>query len=101
MFAPLRLVPLARICMILAAVALPLSATENAVAGSAGRDHRGANGAPEGGISVNGAKAQGTQPSTPLGGPKNKDGFNGLSGSGGAGSKGGGSGPTIRDHRNK
>ena len=54
----------------------------------------------EGGISVNGAKAQGTQPSTPLGGPKNKDGFNGLGGSGGSGSKGGDSGPTIRDHRN-
>src|SRR4249919_63367 len=75
MFAPLELVPLARICMILAAVTLPLSAAENAVAGSASRDHRGANGAPEGGVTVNGKKAQGVQSSAPLGGPKNKGGF--------------------------
>ena len=98
MFAPLELVPLARICMILAAVTLPLSAAENAVAGSASRDHRGANGAPEGGVTVNGKKAQGVQSSAPLGGPKNKGGFDGPNSSD---SKGGGSGgPTIRDHRN-
>ena len=97
MFVPLKLIPLAHTCMILAAVTLPLGAIENAVAGSAGRDHRGANGAPEGGVTVNGTKAQEVQPSTPLGGPKNKGGFNGLNSSD---SKGGGSGPTIRDHRN-
>ena len=80
---------------------MPLGATEKAVADNTSRDHRGANGTPEGGVAVNGAKAKGTQPSTPLGGPKNNDGFNGLNGSGsGSGSKGGGSGPTIRDHRN-
>jgi hypothetical protein len=98
MFAPLKLMALARNCLILAAVTSPLVAMEDAVAANAGRDHRGANGAPEGGVTVNDKKAQGVQSSTPLGGPKNKGSFDALNNSG---SKGGGSGPTIRDHRNK
>jgi hypothetical protein len=49
------------------------------------RDHRGANGAAEGGVTVNGQKATVTTPPK-LGGPKHKGGFDTLN-------------ATIRDHR--
>jgi hypothetical protein len=64
------------------------------------RDHRGANGAPQGGVSVGQGKSKTpkriAQSSGPLGGPKNKGGYGGLNGSGDKGNAGG---PTIRDHR--
>jgi hypothetical protein len=64
------------------------------------RDHRGSNGAPQGGVSVHHGKSKTPQRIAqvpgPLGGPKNKGGYGGLNGSG---DKGGADGPTIRDHR--
>jgi uncharacterized protein with beta-barrel porin domain len=65
------------------------------------RDHRGSNGAAQGGVTVGQGKTKRptrvTQSPGPLGGPKNKQGFAGLNGSGEKGHSGG---PTIRDHRN-
>jgi hypothetical protein len=49
------------------------------------RDHRGPDGAPEGGVTVNGQKATVTTTPT-LGGPKHKGGFDTLN-------------ATVRDHR--
>jgi len=72
--------------------------TGTATAGKTVRDHRGANGAPEGGVTVNGKKTKVVQSTAPLGGPKNKGGYGGLNGSGDKGNAGG---PTIRDHRNR
>jgi hypothetical protein len=64
------------------------------------RDHRGSNGAPQGGVSVDHGKSKTPQRIAqvpgPLGGPKNKGGYGGLNGSGDKGNAGG---PTIRDHR--
>jgi hypothetical protein len=69
------------------------------MAGKNTRDHRGASGAPQGGVSVGQGKSKTrtvVQPSGPLGGPKHKGGFSGLTGSGEKGHSGG---ATVRDHR--
>jgi hypothetical protein len=64
------------------------------------RDHRGSNGVPQGGVSVDRGKSKTPQRIAqvpgPLGGPKYKGGYGGLNGSG---DKGNAAGPTIRDHR--
>jgi hypothetical protein len=69
------------------------------MAGKNTRDHRGAGGAPQGGVSVGQGKSKTrtvVQASGPLGGPKHKGGFGGLTGSGEKGHSGG---ATVRDHR--
>lgn len=72
-----------------------LAATDIVSAGTVSRDHRGPNGAPTGGGTVNGQKATATR--TPqLGGPKWKGGYDKL---GAPGEKGTKSGVTVRDHR--
>lgn len=66
--------------------------------GTTTRDHRGAKGAAEGGVTVNGKKTTVGQGQAPkLGGPKNKGGYAGLGGSGSE--KGQSGGVTVRDHR--
>ena len=63
-----------------------LAATQSAIAGNAVRDHRGANGAPQGGVTVNGARAKVVPVPKPIK-PR------------GSCEKGRCAGPTVRDHR--
>jgi len=84
---------------ILAAAVILSCAAQAAVAGSPTvRDHRGANGAPEGGVTVKGAKAK-VGPAGTLGCPKCKGGFGGLNGSGNGDKGSDSAGVTILDHR--
>ncbi len=76
-------------------IGLMLAATHIASAGTVSRDHRGTNGAPSGGVTVNGEKAKATQ-APKIGGPKWKGGYEQL---GAPGEKGRKSGVTVRDHR--
>jgi hypothetical protein len=71
-----------------------------ALAGETTRDHRGPDGAPQGGVTVNGQSTQVGSPGQ-LGCPKCKGGFGSLSGDGDSSGKGSGdTGVTVRDHRN-
>lgn len=83
----------------LLAMALLLTAATVASVHAATRDHRGSNGAPQGGVTVNGKAAKVTA-APKLGGDKFKGGFEQLKGDG-VSVKGshGTKGPTIRDHR--
>ena len=76
-------------------IGLVFAATEIAAAASTSRDHRGADGAPSGGVTVNGKKAK-VAPTPTIGGPKWKGGYDTL---GADGEKGHKSGVTVRDHR--
>jgi len=73
-----------------------LAGTQTAMAGNTVRDHRGPNGASQGGVSVDGKPAKVTTAPN-LGGPKYK-GFKGLAGTdyGKVEPK---TGATVRDHR--
>lgn len=82
-----------RVTLVLAAALFLLVAAQTAGAGETVRDHRGANEAPQGGVTVNGQPAKVTA-APELGGPKYK-GFRGLTGVGGKGPRG----ATVRDHR--
>ena len=64
-----------------------LAGTQTAMAGDTVRDHRGANGAPEGGVTVNGQKATTGTAAPWLGGNQYNRGFTGLTGA------------TVRDNR--
>jgi hypothetical protein len=71
--------------------------TQSSLAGDTVRDHRGANGAPQGGVTVNG-QAVTVTPAPKLGGPKYKGGYYGLTGTDyGKGKPT--TGVTVRDHR--
>jgi hypothetical protein len=83
---------------IFAAAVILVCAVQSAAAGETVRDHRGANGDPEGGVTVNGAKAT-VGPAPKLGCEKCKGGFGGLSGSDNSDKGSGNTGVTIRDHR--
>jgi hypothetical protein len=72
------------ITFLIAVIAFFVGCASDGVAGTT-RDHRGPNGAPEGGVTVNGQKATVTTPPE-LGGPKLKGGFDTLN-------------ATVRDHR--
>jgi hypothetical protein len=79
-------------------VGLMLAATDIASAGTVSRDHRGANGASSGGVTVNGQKAKvSPHPQPKIGGPKWKGGYDALSKA--SGKRGAASGVTVRDHR--
>jgi hypothetical protein len=72
-----------------------LATTDIALAGETVRDHRGANGAPEGGVTVDGKR--GTVTSTPKLGDSKGKGFRGLTGTDYG--KGPPTGAIVRDHR--
>jgi hypothetical protein len=72
-----------------------------AIAGMTVRDHRGTRGAPQGGVTVDHGKSKTKtviHATGPLGGPKNKSGYAGLSGNN-SGKGSNANGPTVRDHR--
>ena len=58
---------------------LLLASTQTAMAGNTVRDHRGPNGAPQGGVTVDRKQVKGGTTAPKLGGPKYK-GFKGLTG---------------------
>ena len=79
-------------------IGLMLAATDIASAGTVSRDHRGPNGAPSGGVTVNGQKAKVTShPQPKIGGPTWKGGYDALGRA--SGKRGATSGVTVRDHR--
>jgi hypothetical protein len=78
-------------------IGLMLVATGVVSAATVSRDHRGTNGAPSGGVTVNGQKAKVTQPPSKIGGPAWKGGYDALGRA--SGKRGAASGVTVRDHR--
>ncbi len=81
-----------------AALSMMLAATDVASAGTVSRDHRGTNGAPSGGVTVNGQKAKvSPHPQPKIGGPAWKGGYDALGRA--SGKRGAASGVTVRDHR--
>ena len=74
------------------------AALDMASAATVSRDHRGANGAPSGGVTVNGQKVKATrQPQPRIIGPSWKGGYDALGRA--SGKRGAASGVTVRDHR--
>jgi hypothetical protein len=79
-------------------IGLIFAVTDIAAAGTVSRDHRGANGASSGGVTVNGQKAKVSPQAQPkIGGPTWKGGYDALGRA--SGKRGAKSGVTVRDHR--
>jgi hypothetical protein len=78
------------------AAGLTLMASGMAWAGSTVRDHRGADGAPTGGVTVNGRKAHGGRPAPAITGGRTRRTWEQLGNPGGGGVL---RGVTVRDHR--